>query len=418
MTDRKYTVETLLLEVDRVLLRHWPMVAVEGEVQQIQSPASGHAYLVLREKDAQLPVVVWKNDWKASTYKPGVGERVIARGRFGLYAGQGRYQLYANVIRPAGEGALARELAARRDRMERDGLLDPRRKRPLPRFPAVVGLATSASGAALQDFLRVSRERWPAAKILVAACQVQGPEAPSSVIRALELLCEDGRADVIVVTRGGGSKSDLMAFNDELLARWVATCPIPIVSAVGHEIDDSLTDLAADAMAPTPSAAAILVLPDGRALTQRVDERLAALERAGERVLVRKRRELVRLRERLRDPHERLVLARKRREDLVARATSAIARTLAGDRLRYERTRSRLRPSCVGVASRTRSVEAAEGRLRALSPLAVLARGYAIVSGPHGVVEDPAAVNPGDRLAIRVRAGVIAARVDEPAGEP
>jgi exodeoxyribonuclease VII large subunit len=390
MNERKYSVQTLLLEVESVMYRHWPIVVVEGEVGQLQTPASGHAYLVLREGDAQLPAVVWRNDWRASAFKPGVGDRVIARGRLGLYSAQGRYQLYANVLRPAGEGVQARELAARRERLERDGLLDPRRKRPLPRFPSVIGLATSASGAALHDFLRVSRERYPAARILVAACQVQGPEAPGSVIRALELLCEDGRAEVIALARGGGSRADLSAFQDEALARWVAMCPIPVVSAVGHEIDTSLVDLVADGVAATPSAAALLILPDGPALAQKVDERAGAVARALERSIQRKRRDLAGLRSRLRHPRDRLAGERRRMLTAEVRLRTAAIRRVEVARFRLDRARA---------------------RLAALSPLAVLARGYAIVSGPNGIVDRPEAVVPGDVIDVRVQGGRFEAEV-------
>ncbi|MBA2322169.1 MAG: exodeoxyribonuclease VII large subunit, partial [Deltaproteobacteria bacterium] len=299
---RKYTVQTLLFELERLMGRYWPAVLVEGEVHQITTPASGHTYFQLRESDAVLPSVMWRNDWRASSYKPNAGDRVIVRGRLALYMQQGKVQLYCSVIRPAGEGAQAREIAARRARLEAEGLLDPRRKRALPKFPRIVGIATSPTGAALQDFLRISQERYPAARILLAGCTVQGAEAAPSVIRAIELLIEDGRSDVIVIARGGGSRADLVAFQDEDLARFAARSPIPIVSAVGHEIDESLLDLVADAVAATPSAAAVLVLPDGMALRQRIDESETRLRACTSRVIARRRRELSALRARLQSP--------------------------------------------------------------------------------------------------------------------
>jgi len=335
--------------------------------------------------------VVWRADWQNLAFQPKRGERVVCRGRVGVYPSQGRYQLYVRLIRPAGEGDEARRLEAIKARLEADGLLDPRRKRPLPRFPAVVGLATSLTGAALQDFLKVSRERFPAAEIRVAGCKVQGPDAAGSVIRALELLFEDGRSDVVVVTRGGGSKGDLMAFNDEHLARWIATAPVPIVSAVGHETDTTIADLVADVVAPTPSAAALQVLPDGPALTQRVDELAHALDAALLRGLATKQAKMEALRARLRHPGQQL-------EALRARCTEL------GRRLDREADRF--------LAVRQTHLEGLQGRLKALSPYAVLDRGYALVTGPQGVLTDPEAVEPGDRLEIRVAGGALAARVE------
>ncbi len=252
MSARRFTPSSLAREVGRELGRRWPRVVVEGEVGQVHVPASGHCYFVLRDREATLSCVLWRGDLEVSPCRPEVGLRVEATGQLGLYGMQSRYQLYARVVRRAGEGERARKLARIRARLEAEGLLDPRRKRPLPPSPRVVGVATSLTGAALQDFLEVSRRRSPATRILVAPCTVQGPEAPSSVIRALELLVEDGRAEVLVITRGGGAREDLSAFDDEWLARWVARSPVPVLSAVGHQVDASIVDLVADAVAPTP----------------------------------------------------------------------------------------------------------------------------------------------------------------------
>ena len=386
MTDRRFTPSSLARELERVVARHWPDVAVEGEVSQRHVPASGHCYLVLRDREATLSCVMWRSDWQRASYQPKAGDKVIAVGRLGLYAGQSRYQLYVRAVRASGEGERARRLEKIKARLDADGLLDPRRKRPLPAVPGVVGLVTSATGAALQDFLKVSRQRWPAARILLAPCNVQGHDAPASLNRALELLAEDGRCDVVVVTRGGGSREDLAAFDDEYLARWIATAPVPVVSAVGHQVDQTIADLVADAVAPTPTAAAVQVLPDGAAWTQRVDEASVALAVAMQRLLADRRRQLTQLQSRLRGPEERLVVARRRRTELLARLTAAMDRGLAGQRAR---------------------VGALEARLEALGPRSVLQRGYAIVTGPQGVVRSRQEVTSGDALTIRVGDGEI-----------
>ena len=356
------TVTALTKQLDRVLNRAFPRVAVEGELSQLSTPMSGHAYLTLRDRDAVLPCVVWKSEWARMKRRPKVGDRIVARGRLGLYATQGRYQLYAHTIEAAGAGEHEQRLQAIRARLERDGLTDPRRKRSLPRFPAVIGLATSPTGAALQDFLAVSSQRWPAARILLAGCKVQGPDAAGSVVLALETLFEDGRADVIVVTRGGGSREDLLSFQDEQLARFVAASPIPVVSAVGHEIDETMIDLVADAVAPTPSAAAAHVLPDRQTFVQRIDEATMALTGRWQRRVGQHLSKLADLRRRLRHPARQVEAAGRRHAELVERLEVAIAR-------RLQRSRERL--------------QAHRARLVALSPTAVLARGYAIAHGPE-----------------------------------
>lgn len=380
----------LTQQIDKLLVRAFPTVSVEGELAQLQVPASGHAYLTLQDMDTVLTCIVWRNEWRQHVPPPKVGERVVAHGRLGVYAQHGKYQLYATKVERAGDGVRERKLAEIRARLQAEGLLDPRRKRPLPRFPRVVGLVTSLTGAALQDFLRVSGERWPAAHVLVSPATVQGAEAPSSVVRALELLYEDGRADVVVVTRGGGSRLDLGAFDDEQVARWIATSPVPIVSAVGHEIDAPLSDEVADAAAPTPTAAAVLVLPDGRALAQRVDEAELALGQAMERHLARHRRRLGDLAGRLRHPRQVVVQGRERRDALVRRLDRAMAHHL---------TRHTARLRTLGA------------QLEALSPYGVLGRGYAIVRAEQGVVRDASQVADGDRVTVQVARGEFAARV-------
>lgn len=394
---RRYTVGALNREIQALLGGRYPAVEVEGEVVQVSLPASGHAYVTLRDvpdrpgtSGGQLNCVVWADTWRRTTYRPKNGDRVVCRGKVNGYPEKGTYQLYVTAIEAAGLGALQAQIAQRIARLQADGLLDPAKKRPLPRAPRFVGVATSRTGAALADFLKVSRDRFPAARILVAPCVVQGAEAASSVIRALDLLVEDGRSEVIVVTRGGGSKEDLAPFQDEQLARAIAACPIPVVSAVGHQIDTTIADLVADAVAPTPSAAALRVLPDGPALSQRVDEAAMALEAVMRRGLLVRRRKVETLLLRNRHPRERLAAIHRRAGDLEERLRRALDR-------RVERAHARVR--------------AASGRLEALSPVAVLGRGYAIVLGPSGVVTDASAVADGDRLDVRLAQGALDAVV-------
>jgi exodeoxyribonuclease VII large subunit len=395
---RKFTVSALTAELDRLISGRYPALLVEGEVAQIQVPASGHCYLTLRDRvegargarGAQLGGVCWRDTWRNLAYRPRIGDQVVCRGRLGLYGERGVVQLYVNDIQPAGKGLMAEEIARRIARLRADGLLDPARKRPLPPYPRFVGLATSRTGAALQDFLEVSRERFPAARVLLAPCLVQGETAPASVLGAVDLLVQDGRSEVVVVTRGGGSKEDLLPFQDEQLARFLAGCPVPVVSAVGHQVDTTIADLVADAVAPTPSAAALAVLPDGQTLRQRVDEVEIGLRASMDRVVWRQRERVDGLRSRLVHPRRRLEQVRVRAAELEERLQVGLARFLDHASAR---------------------VRALEGQLDALSPEAVLGRGYAIVTGPDGVVTDPGQVADGDSVEVRVQGGRFGATV-------
>ena len=345
-------------EIDALLSARYPRVMVEAEVRQLSVSPAGHAFLSLTDGRSSLSAVCWRTTWKGLSYVPKQGERVLVRGRLSIYGARGQFQLYLNDIRPAGLGELARQIEARKLRLAAEGLLDERRKRALPKAPAVVGVATSLRGAALQDFLRVSGERCPAARIVVAGCTVQGAHAPAEIIQAIELLIRQGESEVIVVTRGGGSAQDLLAFQDEQLARFIADSPIPIVSAVGHEVDTTLADLVADVAVPTPTAAAVAVLPDAMALKRRLEGLELSLETQVNEGLERRRDKVMQLRQRLRGPAQRIHHVR-------AMALQAEKRMAAS----WNRS----------LAERRQATETLKQRLEALSPRGVLQRGYAMV---------------------------------------
>lgn len=407
------TVSMLTQRLSEMVARGFSMMEVEGEVQSLTVAGSGHCYLTLAEGRDQLGVVMYRDEWRRSRYHPKVGQRAVVRGRLNVYGPRSTYSLKGFLVRPAGLGELQQELERRRKRLEADGLLDPARKRALPVAPRVVGVATSLRGAALQDFLAVSAERFPSCRVLVSDCVVQGELAPSSVVRAIDLLIEDGRSEVIVVTRGGGAASDLLAFHDEQLARFIARCPIPVVSAVGHQIDTTLCDLVADVVVPTPTAAAVRVLPDGPQIARLVDDRSQKLASAMARRLDRERHALVSLERRLRHPSERLLGTRRRARELEQRLDVAIVRLLEQRRQRLTQQEEALaRVTRRTVEVRRHRLATFAGRLDALSPLAVLGRGYAIVQGPGGVVRRPADVRSGDPLQLRVEGGTIAATAD------
>src|SRR5512138_3062790 len=236
-------------------------VWVSGEVGNLRKQASGHLYFSLKDDEAVLPCALWASQARRVRFAIEEGLEVVARGFVEIYPPHGKYQLIVQELEPRGAGAQALLLAQIKERLERDGLLDPARKRPLPFLPRRIGVATSPTGAALRDFLRVVHARFENARVLVAPCRVQGEGAAATVIQAIRALAASG-VDVIVVTRGGGSAEDLWEFNDERLARIVAACPVPVVSAVGHEVDVSVCDLVADARAATPTHAAQLVVPE------------------------------------------------------------------------------------------------------------------------------------------------------------
>lgn len=435
MTGQPYSVTGLCAELQHLVQSRYPVVFVEGEVVQANYSGVGHCYVTLGERDARLPAVVFRGTLPRLQVQPRQGMRVLAKGRLSVYERGGQIQLIVNELSPAGEGALAKLIAERRQRLMQEGLLDPRRKRPLPPSPRVVGVVTSLTGAALQDFLKVSLLRYPAARILVAGSRVQGAEAPAEIIRALELLQEDGRAELIVVTRGGGAKSDLLAFQDEFVARAVAACSVPVLSAVGHEIDTTLCDEVADAVASTPSAAALLCLPDGVALGRRVDEAVFDLERATLGRIQRRRDAVEALSQRLRHPGEQLKARLRRLDELGERLrvamdrmvlTRQLALAAAEDRLhvplapmlrerraRLDALRARLDPAMSRQLERRQAqLERADRSLQALSPRAVLARGYAIVSSADGaVVKRASDLAFGDRLRLQLADGDIDAIV-------
>lgn len=387
---KTYTVQSLSEELSQFFKRTYPRLAVEGEISQLAVPNSGHAYFELKDGDAVIRCVAWKNEWKNLQRKPKVGERIVATGKLDVFSKRGSYQFYVREIEFAGEGELQKRIAKTIATLQSEGLIDPSRRRPLPSFPSVVGVVTSLTGAALQDFLRVSHERWPASRIVVSGCQVQGDEAPPSIVRALDAMVAYAKADVIVVTRGGGSKLDLLAFQDEQVARCMAMSPVPIVSAVGHETDSTIADLVADRAAPTPSAAAALVFPDQAEWAQRIDGVAQRLDRSAQRKLEVARERLRSVRLRLKHPAARLRLQRER--------AVALSRRLH-------------RSGPAHVIAATQRLSSANGRLKALSPYGVLERGFAIVRGPQGVVRDAERLSPGDRVEVRVARGSFDAAV-------
>jgi exodeoxyribonuclease VII large subunit len=404
-------------------------VWVEGEVGRVTVSSAGHCYFTLKDDRSQLACVFFRDDRLASPFEARTGLRVVVHGRVDLFEAQGVYQLYVSTVQPAGFGDLALRFEALKARLAAEGLFDTSRKRPLPDRPAVIGVATSATGAVWHDICHVIGRRWPLARLVLSPCQVQGEGSAASVVAALNRLarwgekCRDeGRPDeapaVVILARGGGSLEDLWSFNDERVVRAVVAHPVPVVCGVGHEVDVTLADFAADVRAPTPSAAAELVVPDraevaaGVAeLARRARGRAVANLGAARSELTAEGRALDRLR-----PAAQLAQARERAGYLLDRATRCIRDNVARRRAQEARLSARLAPIVdARLAGARTELGRSSAALLALGPQATLDRGYAIVrrSADGAVVRDPADAPAGELLAIRVARGELGARVEE-----
>ncbi|MFO0584022.1 MAG: exodeoxyribonuclease VII large subunit [Anaeromyxobacter sp.] len=410
-------------------------VWVAGEITNLRRQSSGHVYFALKDDDATINAVAWASTARRFTWKPEDGQEVLARGFVEIYAPHGKYQLIVDELEPRGAGAHALLVQQVKARLAADGLLDPARKRPLPFLPRRVGVATSPTGAAVRDFLRVVHARFPSLPVLVAPCRVQGEGAAATVIQAVKALCRAG-VDVIVVTRGGGSPDELAAFDDERLARAIAACPVPVVSAVGHETDVTVADLVADLRAATPTHAAQLVAPVRDELLAEVAGLRARLDRALLGAIASRRAELRALRAELADPARLLSHGRHRLDDLSHRAAAAVRAPLRRERARLEALRPRLlrQEPRRRLAELRRRIEAAARRMGAwqaqafrreelrlerlaarLEPANVaklLSRGFALVLDRGHLVARSAAVSEGDAVRIALAEGWLDARVE------
>jgi exodeoxyribonuclease VII large subunit len=389
-----------------------PLIWIEGELSNVARPASGHLYFTLKDASAQVRCAMFRPKSGWLKFRPTDGMHVLVRARVGLYEPRGEFQLVAEHMEPAGEGALQREFEQLKARLDAEGLFDPAHKRPLPRYARRIGVITSATGAAIRDVLSVMARRWPLADVDVLPVPVQGREAPPAIVQMLRKASASGRYDVLLVTRGGGSLEDLWAFNDEQVARAIHASAVPVVSAVGHEIDFSIADFVADLRAPTPSAAAELLVPDAQALSRhlhQLQQRLVTLEqrRLQSRIqrvdhlfarlqAQRPQARLARDRERLLHLQRRLLgLQREQAQRRQATLDRAHARLLAQHpRLRLLLLRrqlselsQRMRQSIERQLERDRLKLQQAGRaLHTISPLATLERGYAILLDAEGKV--------------------------------
>jgi exodeoxyribonuclease VII large subunit len=404
-------VATLSEVVADALGRVW----VVGELSNLRRAASGHLYFTLKDDGAQLRAVLFRGDALRLRFEPTDGLEVLAFGEVSVYGARGELQLVVRQLEPRGQGALRLAFEQLRARLEQEGLFAASRKRPLPRLPRAVGVVTSAQGAAVRDVIEVTGARCLSIPLLVAAARVQGDGADLELVEALQLLSARPEVDVILLVRGGGSLEDLWCFNSESLARAIARCPVPVVAGVGHETDVTIADWVADARAPTPSAAAALVVPDGRELAVRLARARSRLRGALSIHLGRARTRLAAGRTALRhtSPMARLVARRERLAREALRLAGAMRLRLERGSVRLAAGREALRRPPLALVRARAGLAVAAGRLDTLSPLAVLGRGYAIArrAADGRIVRDPTEVAPGERLAVRVAAGEIDASV-------
>lgn len=435
-----YTVSRLNAEVRAVLDGSFPLLWVEGEISNLSQPASGHFYFSLKDAASQVRCAMFRGKQRLLGFRPTNGQRLLLRARVGLYEQRGDYQLIVEHMEPAGDGALRLSLERLKQRLAAEGLFAEALKRPLPAYPRQVGLITSASGAAMHDLLTVLGRRFPLLPVVIYPASVQGDGAADSLIGAIELANRRSDCDLLILARGGGSLEDLMAFNDEALARVIRASALPVVTGVGHEVDLSIADLAADRRAPTPSAAAELVAPDAdqaRRHLRWLEDRLKMASRrklstAAQRLLALKRQlQLLHPRARLEQRLQRVDELQRRLqrvfEQRLVDAASRLGRIrwrlharspaqrLPRDTERLTRSHQRLLQAGQQMLVRHRDqLASTAARLDALSPLATMARGYAIVTDPEGrLVHRPEQVPTGTQIRVRVEQGAFTAVVSE-----
>lgn len=435
-----YSVTRLNEDVRTLLEQAFALVWVEGEISNLAQPRSGHMYFSLKDAQAQVRCALFKNRALRLRFTPENGAQVRIRARIGLYAPRGEYQLIAEHMEAAGDGALQRAFEALKTQLSAEGLFAPERRRPLPKLAKRIGVITSPTGAAIRDFTSVLKRRFPALPVLIYPVAVQGTGAAAQIAEAIARAQQRAEVDVLVITRGGGSLEDLQAFNDERVARAIDACQLPIVSAVGHEVDVSIADFVADQRAATPSAAAELLSPDMRAiqqalgtqrsrLTQRLNHTLSQthqhIERLAQRLAAQHPgRQLRERAQRLDELEQRLIYATQNRLNAPQRTLQTLhqrlnaanpQRSIKQWEVRRATLAQRLHSGWDERIARYRARLQENARaLEAVSPLATLQRGYAIVErlADGQIVRQADAIAPGEHLRTKLGRGEVISQVE------
>jgi exodeoxyribonuclease VII large subunit len=436
---RVWPVSELVAQARAFVEQVFADVWVEGEISNCRSAPSGHIYFTLKDAEAQLPVVLFRRQALLLRFRPEDGLHVLVRGRVSVYEQRGQMQLVAETLEPVGAGSLQLAFEQLRERLKAEGLFDAASKRPLPRFPRTAAIVTSPTGAVIRDFLNIVSRRHSGLNVLLYPVSVQGDSAPAEIETALADLNESDLVDLIVLARGGGSLEDLAAFNSERVARAIASSSLPVVSAVGHETDFTIADFVADLRAPTPSAAAELVTEAQHNIAEHLAALVARLERAARYQLLHARQrlttlafdrtesrvsaQLMRLAQRLDDlafrQESALAAQIRQRQTRVADLAAAVLRhdprrALAQARERLTALHARLNHAMErALHAANFNVNALAARLHALSPLAVLDRGYALVLSPEGaLLRSVAQLAPGHAVTTRLADGAFLSRVE------
>jgi len=435
---RVWKVRELVAAVRTHIEREYPDAWVEGEISNFRAPDSGHLYFTLKDGNAQIKVVMFRSSARLLRFRPADGLQVVVRGRITIYEDRGELQIAAEYIEPKGAGSLQLAFEQLKAKLEAEGLFAAERKKPIPTLPSRIGIVTSAQAAALRDILNILQRRHHSANVLIFPAQVQGDAAPSEIAAGIRYFNQHDNVDVIIIARGGGSAEDLSPFNNEGLARMIAASEIPVISAVGHETDFTITDFVADLRAPTPSAAAELVIRS----RQEIEEQAAALH---ERLARAMRYRLLMGRQALTELAQHGTFARmmevirqrqQKLDDLAHRMELAQRLVLEQSRRRWENVsaairhydlrlvlsgmRKELDSRTMALVAVTRNVllqhrvrsERLQTALESLSPLAILDRGYALVFDAEGkLLKGVASVNPGDNISARLAHGQLHATV-------
>lgn len=429
-----FSVGELNENVRQLLEKNYGQVWVAGEISNFMQPTSGHMYFSLKDERGQIRAAYFRGRQRTLTFLPENGQQVIACGKLSLYPERGDYQLIIEHLLPSGEGALKQQFEALKEKLKREGLFLQEHKKPLPKQIKILGVITSASGAALQDVLSVLKRRWPMMQVIVYDSLVQGEQAPMQLIKALQFANQTNECDALLMTRGGGSLEDLWAFNDEHLAQAIFQSDLPIVSAVGHEVDFSISDFVADVRAPTPSAAAELLSPNQSDFMRALKDLEQKLFNEIEDRIQRYQEHLHHLSKRLKHPADTLNAQAQHLDHLALRLKQAIQFQISQNRSRIDALIQRLRHPAEKLNEQKQIIERLENQLRqsmqyrlsserehfarlaerlnTMSPLSTLQRGYALVQAQdHRVITSAEQVNLCDELEISLSKGKLSCQV-------
>lgn len=429
------TVEGLNRQVRQLVEGNLGLVWVQGEISNFKAHTSGHHYFSLKDSKSQISAVMFRGFNSRLKFKIEDGLEVVVRGRISVYEPRGSYQIVCETMEPVGAGALQKAFEQLKQKLKSEGLFESQRKRPLPSLPRHIAIVTSPTGAAIRDILNILARRNRGVPVTLVPTLVQGEGAAQQIIEALQKAIRLPEVDVIIVGRGGGSIEDLWAFNDEALARAIASCPVPVISAVGHEIDFTIADFVADLRAPTPSAAAELVVKNVIDLTVKIENLIKLLKVSMQRVLQNDHRRLQLIQSRLVDPRRTLQDFRIKNDDLINRLQLAIMNRLSRQKLEVRALQESLTPPEVLIQGKRKKVDMAQLKMEnliknqltssknrfqkltaildSLSPLKVVERGYSLVTFEGELIKKSEQLKVDDHIKIQLMKGQVTAKVTE-----